>query len=173
MVVAAAVVLVVLGAAALTSVLPTEVQRLIFHGPVLIAVLIGGTAWLLWRISRGRPAWMSRQFAAWTCVGNEDGCHASTTSVPFLGAVTIVSDAPIRSARSCMLVMPKPDGEGSRAMPRPSSETDNRKPTDCAVEALMTIRRALECRTAFVRASCAMAAVSVISPTSTAAPLVG
>ena len=56
MVVAAAVVLVVLGAAALTSVLPTEVQRLIFHGPVLIAVLIGGTAWLLWRISRGRPA---------------------------------------------------------------------------------------------------------------------
>ena len=56
LVVAAAVVLVVLGAAALTSVLPTEVQRLIFHGPVLIAVLIGGTAWLLWRVSRGRPA---------------------------------------------------------------------------------------------------------------------
>lgn len=56
LVVAAAVVVVVLGAAALTSVLPTEVQQVIFHGPVLIAVLIGGTAWLLWRISRGRPA---------------------------------------------------------------------------------------------------------------------
>jgi hypothetical protein len=54
--VAGAVVAVVLGAAALTSLLPTEVQAVIFHGPVLIAVLIAGTAWLLWRISRGRPA---------------------------------------------------------------------------------------------------------------------
>ena len=54
--VAAAVVAVVLGAAALTSLLPTEVQQVIFHGPVLIAVLVLGTAWLLWRISRGRPA---------------------------------------------------------------------------------------------------------------------
>jgi hypothetical protein len=54
--VAIAVVVVVLGAAALTSLLPTEVQGAIFHGPLLIAVLIGGTAWLLWRISRGRPA---------------------------------------------------------------------------------------------------------------------
>ena len=54
--VAAAVVAVVLGAAALTSLLPTEVQQVIFHGPVLIAVLVVGTAWLLWRISRGRPA---------------------------------------------------------------------------------------------------------------------
>jgi hypothetical protein len=54
--VAIGVVAVVLGAAALTDVLPTEIQRLIFHGPVLIAVLVGGTAWLLWRISRGRPA---------------------------------------------------------------------------------------------------------------------
>jgi hypothetical protein len=54
--VAAAVVVVVLGAAALTSLLPTDVQQTIFHAPVLIAVLIGGTAWLLWRISRGRPA---------------------------------------------------------------------------------------------------------------------
>ena len=26
------------------------------HWIELIAVLIGGTAWLLWRISRGRPA---------------------------------------------------------------------------------------------------------------------
>ena len=54
--VAAAVVAIVLGAAALTGFLPTEIQRAIFHGPVLIAVLIGGTGWLLWRISRGRPA---------------------------------------------------------------------------------------------------------------------
>jgi hypothetical protein len=54
--VAAGVVAVVIGAAAVTGLLPTEIQRLIFHGPVLIAVLIGGTAWLLWRISRGRPA---------------------------------------------------------------------------------------------------------------------
>lgn len=56
LVVAALVVLAVLGAAAGTSLLPTEVQRLIFHGPVLIVVLIVGTAWLLWRIARGRPA---------------------------------------------------------------------------------------------------------------------
>jgi len=54
--VAVGVVAVVIGAAAVTDLLPTEVQRLIFHGPVLIGVLIGGTAWLLWRISRGRPA---------------------------------------------------------------------------------------------------------------------
>ena len=56
LVVATLVVLAVLGAAAGTSLLPTEVQRLIFHGPVLIVVLIVGTAWLLWRIARGRPA---------------------------------------------------------------------------------------------------------------------
>lgn len=53
--VAAAVVAVVLGAAFLTSLLPTEVQEVIFRGPVLIVVLIVGTAWLLWRISRPRP----------------------------------------------------------------------------------------------------------------------
>ena len=40
------------------------------------------------------------------------------------GAVTMVSDAPMRSARSCMLVMPKPAGRRSPAMPRPSSATD-------------------------------------------------
>lgn len=49
---AAAVVGVVLGAAVLTSLLPDALQRAIFDGPVLIAVLIFGTAWLLWRISR-------------------------------------------------------------------------------------------------------------------------
>lgn len=56
LVVAAVVVLVVLGAAAATSLLPTEVQRVIFRGPLMIGVLIVGTAWLLWRISRGRPS---------------------------------------------------------------------------------------------------------------------
>lgn len=54
--VAAAVVAVVIGAAALTGFLPAPIQEAIFHGPVLIGVLILGTAWLLWRISRGRPA---------------------------------------------------------------------------------------------------------------------
>ncbi len=55
MLVAVAVVAAVLGAAALTGLLPTRIQQAIFHGPVLIGVLIVGTAWLLWRISRGRP----------------------------------------------------------------------------------------------------------------------
>ena len=53
--VAVAVVAAVLGAAALTGLMPTPIQQAIFHGPILIAVLIVGTAWLLWRISRGRP----------------------------------------------------------------------------------------------------------------------
>ena len=53
--VAAAVVAVVLGAAIATSFLPQPIQQAIFHGPVLIGVLILGTAWVLWRISRGRP----------------------------------------------------------------------------------------------------------------------
>lgn len=55
MLVAIAVVGVVLGAAVLTSVLPTGLQNAIFHGPVLIVVLIVGTAWLLWRLARARP----------------------------------------------------------------------------------------------------------------------
>ena len=50
--VAGIVVAVVLGAAILTSVLPTGVQELVFHTPLAIIVLIVGTAWLLWRISR-------------------------------------------------------------------------------------------------------------------------
>ena len=55
MLVAIAVVGVVLGAAVLTSFLPTGLQNAVFHGPVLIIVLIVGTAWLLWRLARGRP----------------------------------------------------------------------------------------------------------------------
>ena len=48
-------VVVVLGAAILTSVLPVEAQRLIFHSPLLIVVLLVGTAGLLWRITTHRP----------------------------------------------------------------------------------------------------------------------
>ena len=55
MVVAAAVVLIVLGAAVGTSLLPAHLQRAIFYGPVLIVVLILGTAIVLWRIARSRP----------------------------------------------------------------------------------------------------------------------
>jgi uncharacterized membrane protein len=53
--VAIGVVTVVVGAAALTGMLPAPIQQAISQGPVLIGVLIGGTAWLLWRIARGRP----------------------------------------------------------------------------------------------------------------------
>ena len=46
---------VVLGAAILTAMLPTDAQRVIFHTPVLIGVLILGTALVLWRIAARRP----------------------------------------------------------------------------------------------------------------------
>ena len=52
---AVAVVGVVLGAAALTSLLPTSFQEVVFHTPLAIVVLIVGTGWLLWRISRRPP----------------------------------------------------------------------------------------------------------------------
>ena len=53
--VAAVAVAVVLGAAILTSALPADAQRLIFHTPLLILVLVVGTAGLLWRIATRRP----------------------------------------------------------------------------------------------------------------------
>jgi FtsH-binding integral membrane protein len=53
--VAGAAVVVVLGAAILTSVLPTGAQEVVFHTPLTIVVLILGTGWLLWRISRRPP----------------------------------------------------------------------------------------------------------------------
>jgi len=53
--VAGAAVVVVLGAAILTSVLPTGAQEIVFHTPLTIIVLIVGTGWLLWRISRRPP----------------------------------------------------------------------------------------------------------------------
>lgn len=49
------VVAVVLGLAVATSLLPTEVQRLVFDTPLLIGVLIVGTGWWLWRVSRRQP----------------------------------------------------------------------------------------------------------------------
>jgi heme A synthase len=55
LVVAGFAVAVVLGAAVVTSILPTDAQEVVFHTPLAILVLIVGTAWLLWRIAR-RPA---------------------------------------------------------------------------------------------------------------------
>ena len=52
--VGALVVMVVLGAAALTSLLPESLQQVVFGTPLAIAFLIGGTALVLWRITR-RP----------------------------------------------------------------------------------------------------------------------
>jgi hypothetical protein len=50
--VGAIVVAVVLGAAFGTSLLPRDAQEFVFHSPLLIAVLVGGTGWVLWRIGR-------------------------------------------------------------------------------------------------------------------------
>ena len=55
LVVAGAAVAVVLGASILTSILPTDIQEVVFHTPLAIIVLIAGTGWLLWRISRRPP----------------------------------------------------------------------------------------------------------------------
>ncbi len=55
LVVGALAVGVVLGAAILTSVLPTDAQRVILHTPLLIVVLILGTGLVLWRIAARRP----------------------------------------------------------------------------------------------------------------------
>ncbi len=45
----------VLGAAILTSALPVDLQRVIFHTPLLIVVLLVGTGFVLWRIAARRP----------------------------------------------------------------------------------------------------------------------
>ena len=55
LIVAAVAVGAVLGAAFLTAVLPTDAQRVIFHTPLLIAVLLVGTGVVLWRIATRRP----------------------------------------------------------------------------------------------------------------------
>jgi FtsH-binding integral membrane protein len=54
-IVAIVAVAVVLGAVMLTSVLPIDLQRIVFHTPLLIVVLIVGTAAMLWRIATRRP----------------------------------------------------------------------------------------------------------------------
>ena len=53
--VAAAAVAVILGAAFATGFLPEAVQRVIFHAPLTIIVLLAGTAFVLWRVARHRP----------------------------------------------------------------------------------------------------------------------
>ncbi len=55
LIVAAIVVVATLGAAFGTSLLPEPVQRVIFHTPLLITILVVGTGALLWRISRRPP----------------------------------------------------------------------------------------------------------------------
>jgi preprotein translocase subunit SecY len=50
--VAAAVVVTVLVAVGITAVLPRDGQQVVFHTPLLILVLVGGTAFVLWRILR-------------------------------------------------------------------------------------------------------------------------
>src|SRR5260370_32460306 len=83
---------------------------------------------------------------------NAGGSHARTTSVPARGAVTMVSEPPMRSARSCMLVRPNPAPKRSFAMPRPSSATESRNPTDRVDAACIVIFCARAWRTAFVSA---------------------
>ena len=53
--VAVVAVAVVLGAAILTSLLPTSAQEVVFHTPLVIVFFVLGTGWLLWRISRHPP----------------------------------------------------------------------------------------------------------------------
>ena len=48
-------VIVVLGAAVVTSFLPPEAQAVVFRTPLLIVILLVGTAAALWRIARPRP----------------------------------------------------------------------------------------------------------------------
>jgi FtsH-binding integral membrane protein len=53
--VAALVVAGVLGAALVTGLLPPELQRIVFHSPALIVVLLAGTTVVLWRVARHGP----------------------------------------------------------------------------------------------------------------------
>jgi hypothetical protein len=55
LIVAAIAVGAVLGAAILTSALPVDLQRVIFHTPFLILFLLVGTGFVLWRIAARRP----------------------------------------------------------------------------------------------------------------------
>lgn len=51
----ALVVVVVLGAAVLTSILPAAAQNVVFHTPLAIAILAVGTVWVLWRLAHRPP----------------------------------------------------------------------------------------------------------------------
>jgi hypothetical protein len=53
--VAALAVAVVLGAAVITNLLPAGAQAVVYDAPLAIAVLIGGTAFVLWRVATRRP----------------------------------------------------------------------------------------------------------------------
>ena len=53
--VAGAAVAVILGAAIATGFLPEAVQRVIFHAPLTIIVLLACTSFVLWRVARRRP----------------------------------------------------------------------------------------------------------------------
>ena len=53
--VAALAVAVVIGAAVITNLLPKGAQSLVYDAPLAIAVLIGGTAFVLWRVATRRP----------------------------------------------------------------------------------------------------------------------
>jgi len=55
LIVAAVAVGAVLAAQILTSVLPTDLQRVIFHTPLLIVFLVVATSFVLWRIAARRP----------------------------------------------------------------------------------------------------------------------
>jgi predicted small integral membrane protein len=56
LIVAAVAVAVVLLAAGITALLPREGQAVVFHTPLLIMVLVLGTAYVLWRIIRAPKA---------------------------------------------------------------------------------------------------------------------
>ena len=55
LIVAAIAVAAVLGAAILTSALPYDLQRVVFHTPLLIVFLVVATGFVLWRIAARRP----------------------------------------------------------------------------------------------------------------------
>ena len=53
--VAALAVGVVIGAAVITNLLPASAQAVVYDAPLAILVLIGGTAFVLWRVATRRP----------------------------------------------------------------------------------------------------------------------
>lgn len=53
--VAALAVAVVIGAAVITNLLPASAQAVVYDAPLAILVLIGGTAFVLWRVATRRP----------------------------------------------------------------------------------------------------------------------